>query len=242
MTFLIRFNRVASFRFVPAPFALSLVLALLMLAVRCDAQSLHVESPAPLAAGLNHATIDSFGSSHYWSFTAQPGSFKIAFTFGNPQEGFSTGGRPVMAAAFGPKTPGSSMTYKEFPGGTTWTGSVTQPTRVVIEVDPVKGMLVRQTTAYTLQATGSASFSGVAGAAPSVAGVYAMNFEQGGTAKFMPNGEIVSTTDARGTWKLFDAESKTYVVLFGGKRFSLTYQPGRGFVDNNGMLVFTQKH
>jgi hypothetical protein len=240
--FLIRFNRVEPFRFIPCFFVPSLVLALLTLAVRCDAQSLHVESPAPLAAGLNHATIDSFGSSHYWSFTAQPGSFKVAFTFGNPQEGFSTGGRPVMAAAFGPKTPGANMTYKEFPGGTTWTGSVTQPTRVVIEVDPVKGMLVRQTTSYTLQATGSASFSGVAGAAPSVAGVYAMNFEQGGTAKFMLNGEIVSTTDARGTWKLFDTESKTYVVLFGGKRFSLTYQPGRGFVDNNGMLVFTQKH
>jgi hypothetical protein len=216
--------------------------ALLLSLSGAEAQSLHVESPAPLSAGLNHATIDSFGSSHYWAFTAQPGSFKIAFTYGNPQEGFSTGGRPVMAAAFGPKTPGAAMSYKEFPGGTNWSGSVTKPTRVVIEVDPVKGMLVRQTTAYTLQATGSVSFSGVAGAAPSVVGVYAINVNEGGTAKFLANGEITSTTGATGTWKLFDAESKTYVVVYGGRRYSLTYQPGRGFVDNNGLITFTQKH
>jgi hypothetical protein len=227
-------------RLLPGSFALLAIWALAQ-APSIQAQSLHVESPAPLAAGLNHATIDSFGGEHYWQFTAQPGKFKISFTFSSPQEGFSTGGRPTMAAAFGPKTAGAQMTYKEFPGGTTWTGSVTQPTRVVIEVDPVKGPLVRQTTAYTLEASGSASFTSGAAAGPSIVGIYAVGVNEGGTAKFLANGTITATTGVTGSWKLFDAGSRTYVVVYGGKRYSLTYQPGRGFVDNNNLLVFTQK-
>jgi hypothetical protein len=218
----------------------ALLAAALFAPLLLSAQSLHVESPGPLAPGLNHATIDSFGGDHFWSFTAQPGTFTLKWTYNGPQEGFSTGGHPVAAAAFGPKTPGSVLTFKEYAGGTTFSGKVTQPTRVVIEVQPTKGNLVRQTTAYTLEATGNVSFAAGASStsAPSVAGIYSRGDV---IAKFLPDGSITTNLGGSGHWELFDAESRTYTVILSGTRYSLTYQPGRGFVDNNGSIQFTQK-
>jgi hypothetical protein len=209
-----------------------------------SAQSLDVKSPAPMAAGVNKATIDSFGGDQFWYFMVQPGSFTVKFSAGSAQEGFSIGGRALMAAAFAPKTPGAVISDKETATATIWSGTVTQPTRVIVMVEPKKSALVRQTTDYFLEATGSVRFGGAAAAvsAPSVVGMYTTPGSNSSMSKLTADGGIVTTDGEKGHWELFDADSKTYVITLGGRRNSVTFQPGRGFVDNNGQLFMTLKH
>lgn len=226
------------------------------------AQSLDVKHPAPLKAGVNRATIDSFGGEQFWTFTAQPGHFQLTFVRSGPQEGFSVGPKAGVGAVFAPKTPGAELTSKDSPSGTVFEGRVTQPTRVVILIEPAKSPLVRQTNDYTLEATGAVasgdgggagaqtgaaggggqpSQPGPSGAGPSVVGVYNVGLNDWGAAKFAADGTIVTASGAKGTWEVFDADTRTYVVTVGGTRFTLTFQPGRGFVDNNSNLVFQSK-
>jgi hypothetical protein len=204
------------------------------------AQSLKVENPAPLKAGVNRAVIDSFGSDQFWSFTAT-GHFRLSFSRSGAQEGFNIA-KCGAGAVFAPKTPGCKMTFVESQSGTVFTGDVTQPTRVIIMIEPAKSALVRQTNEYTLEVSGAANYSAATGAStPSVVGTYSAGMNDWGAAKFSADGQIVTTSGANGTWQLFDADTRTYIVIVAGSRMTLTFEPGRGFVDNNGLLVFTAK-
>ncbi|WP_157477219.1 hypothetical protein [Granulicella tundricola] len=206
-------------------------------------QSLKLDDPAPLRAGLNSATIDSFGGNQYWVLTVGPGKFTATFHFGGTQEGFNTGGRPNFFAGFKPKVDGTTLTHADFPGGSTWSGTATKASRLELAVTPAPGSLVRQTTSYTIEVTGAVAFGGAAGASagPSPVGIYQIGIGgHVGIAKFTADGQITATTNETGTWKVFDEDSKSYVIVFAGTRYSLTYQPGRGFIDNNGYLTFKQ--
>jgi hypothetical protein len=92
-----------------------------------EAQSLKPKSATPLKSGINRAAIDSFGGEQFWCFTAEPGHFHIVFERSGSQEGFSVGNKAGMAAAFAPKTAGS--TIKDNATGTVFDGSVAHPTR-----------------------------------------------------------------------------------------------------------------
>jgi len=249
----------------PAVGAVNLmVIAAILCSSPAVAQSLDVKNPSPLNVGLNRATIDSFGGEQFWSFIAKPGHFHLAFTLSGPQEGFSVGSKAGAGAVFAPKTPGATLVSKDLPNGAVFDGNVSQPTRVVIMIEPAKSPLVRQTNDYTLDLTGaagSASSAGDAGAAaaaavnaagmgggapvaasgPSVVGVYNVGINGYGAAKFKADGSIATASGAKGTWEIFDADTRTYVVIIDSTRMTLTYQPGRGLVDNNGVLVFQQK-
>jgi hypothetical protein len=134
------------------------------------------------------------------------------------------------------------MTLVESPSGTVFTGDVAQPTRVVIMVEPPKSALVRQTNEYTLEASGAVNYATVAGnGTPSVVGTYTVGLNDWGAAKFSADGKIVTTSGAEGTWQLFDADTRTYIVTISGNRMTLTFEPSRGFVDNNNFLTFTVK-
>ena len=211
------------------------------------AQSLKVNAPAHLAAGVNHATVDSFVGDHYWDFYVNPGKFQLVFAGSDPEEGFSVGGAPQVAIAFVPKTPGAVFTQRAARGGgVVFSGSVSQRTRVGIVVEPAKSPLVRQTTGYTLTATGNIDFQSAAAAGPSVVGGYAVKSgftSNYGVAKLTADGNIVTTSGVDGTWKLFDADSRTYVVTIGRDRVSLIFQPGRGFIDaGNQNLTLEMRH
>jgi len=133
---------------------------LLTLAPRpAAAQSADVHSPSPLKAGKNHAVSDSFGTDQFWTFTAQPGAFHLVFTREAPKEGFSLG-KAGAGAVFAPQTPGAVLNFKDTPTGVVFDGSVKEPTRVIILVEPAKSPLVKQTVPYTLEATGKVSFAG----------------------------------------------------------------------------------
>ncbi|WP_260734751.1 hypothetical protein [Tunturiibacter lichenicola] len=211
-------------------------------------QSLNLNTPAAVHEGNNQALIDSFVGDHYYFFYAEPGRFHIAWTWGNASEGFNVGGKPSFAAAFNPKTQGSVMTFKEGPNGTTYDGTVTQRTRVLIGVSPVNSKLVRQTTPYNLVVTGNVSFANAAGGPDPIVGLYAQKLLfQGepelGAVKFLTNGTIVTSNGGEGNWKLFDADSGVYSVTIGGRRMTLTLQRGRALVDTaSKSTVFELQH
>jgi hypothetical protein len=229
-------------------FPLLLVLCIILDIASATSQSLKLNAPAPVHEGSNQALIDSFVGDHYFFFYAEPGKFHIAWTWGNADEGFNVGGKPSFAAAFNPKTPGSVMTFKAGPNGTTYDGTVTQRTRVLIGVSPVSSKLVRQTTPYNLVVTGNISFADASGRPDPIVGLYAQKLLfQGepalGAVKFLANGTIVTSNGGEGSWKLFDAESGVYSATIGGRRMTLTLQRGRALVDTaDKSTVFELQH
>ena len=137
------------------------ILCLLLLSIAAPhalAQSLKVKEPAPLSSGVNRSAVDSFAGEHFWTFTATPGKFHLVFTRKTPKEGFVVGGKAGVGAVFAPQTPGAVLNSKDNDSGTVFDGSVTQPTRVIIMIEPANSPLVRQTTEYTLEATGNVAF------------------------------------------------------------------------------------
>jgi hypothetical protein len=215
-----------------------------------SAQSLDPKNPAPLADGPNRGTVDSFAGMQYWYFTAQPGHFHLEFHEGSTEEGFSTGGHAMAAIVFAPKLPGSTMTLRQVRGATIFDGDVKQPQRVVVGVEPANSKLVRQSTSYTLTATGSASFASgehgadaLAAAGTPIVGTYTpMVGQQGyadlGAVKFLPGGRIESASGEAGEWKLFDADTNLYKVSISFLQGTYKLQPGRGLVDaRNGNLI-----
>ena len=213
------------------------------------AQSLKVNDPTHLAAGLNHGTIDSFIGDHFWDFYVLPGKFQLTFSGSNPQEGFSTGGHLSAAIAFVPKTPGARFTQRAAANGTiTFSGTVTQRTRVGVVVEKPNSPLVRQTVDYTLEASGSVDLdAGTApAAAPSVAGTYSLSggwHGSYGILKLLADGSITTSGGQTGHWELFDADSRVYTITLPQDRRSLTFQPGRGFIDTqNGNLALEARH
>jgi hypothetical protein len=116
--------------------SLFLVLIMFGLPFTARSQSLNVKTPAPMHAGNNQATVDSFVGGEFWFFYAEPGNFHLRFIGGETQEGFTIGSRSVAAAAFAPKSQGATIKWKESASGTTFEGTVKQRTRVIVEVDP----------------------------------------------------------------------------------------------------------
>jgi hypothetical protein len=238
-------------RFSPllASAALACMVALALFFPRiAAAQSIKLDTPAPLHQGNNQALIDSFVGDHYYYFFAEPGRFQIAWSFSGAQEGFDVGGKPSFAAVFNPKTAGSQLTHKDGPTGVVYEGSVTQRTRVLVGVSPVNSKLVRQTTPYLIAVTGNVSFGNASAGPDPIVGTYAQKLMFSGepalgAVKFLPNGGVLTSNGGTGTWAAFDAESGIYTVIVGGHRMTLTLQRGRALVDTaNKQTVFELQH
>jgi hypothetical protein len=121
---------------------------------------------------------------------------------------------------------------------------------VVVMIEPPKSPLVRQTVEYTINLSGAAGESSITpsnaatpntASAPSVVGVYNVSLNDYGAAKFNADGTIVTTSGAKGNWECFDADTRTYIITLNNNRMTMTFQPSRGFVDNNNTLIFQLK-
>lgn len=236
-------------RSIVTPSALTCILAISLFQTRPSAaQSLKLDAPAPLHKGNNQALIDSFVGDHYYYFFAEPGKFQVAFTFSGAQEGFNVGGKPSFAAAYNPKTAGAVMTHKDSSTGGTYSGTVTQRTRVLVGVSPVNSKLVRQTTPYIIVVTGNVTFGDASAGPDPIVGTYSQKLLFGGepelgAVKFLANGKVVASSGTTGTWTLFDADSGIYTVNIGGHRMTLTLQRGRALVQTaNKTTVFELQH
>ncbi|HEY9677117.1 MAG TPA: hypothetical protein V6C76_03875 [Drouetiella sp.] len=220
------------------------------------AQSLDPKNPAPLQSGFNQGVIDSFGGEQFWQTTVS-GHFRIVFNRQDAQEGFNLA-KAGFACVMAPKTANSTLGFKESATSVVYEGNAASPTRIVAMVEPAKSPLVRQTNKYTIQveggsgggasapsssfSSGSAPSSGGGGGGGSVVGVYDVNMNDYGAAKLNADGTIVTTSGAKGTWECFDADTRTYVIKIDNVRWTLTFEPARGFVDKNGQMLLTAKH
>jgi hypothetical protein len=207
------------------------LLALSFLALPIHAQSLKLETATPLKAGINHGTIDSFVGSHYWYFMVEPGKFHVVFTWSGPKEMATIPGHPIAGMAFVGNNPTAHLKTMESATNTVWDGSVEKETKVVVEVDPVKSPLVRQTSDYVFNLSGSIGAGTRTGTnkAP-IVGTYISKVDGSGATKFLADGTVVASSGAGGKWTLFDADLGIYTVVLEGRRYSLKLVPARGLV------------
>lgn len=211
------------------------------------AQSLDKKAFAPLQAGVNSGTVDSMIGAHYWYLYVEPGTFEVRFTQGAAQ-GFAASGHATINCGFSPPTPGSHISYKVTPDGVVFSGTVTQRTQLGIVVSPPNSTLVRSTVPYSIVATGAAVFDKPKDAGPAVVGMYnsALAVHVGeeplGAIRFNADGTVEAANGMTGNWKLFDAQSGTYIVMIAGQRLSLHYDSGRGLVDSQGYVTFVRSH
>lgn len=211
-----------------------LIISLTALSVS-SAQSLNPDKPSPVASAPNRAAVDCFIGPHYWTFTAEPGKFVAELVLGDQQGGMLGPNRVRAGVYFAPKTPNATVTTKTTKSGAIYEGSVTERTRVIIEIAPRKGTLLRETSDYVLQVSGDVSF-GAAGAdeSQSIIGSYIAKHGPYGAVKFQSDGHVMAANGAEGTWKLFEAEAKLYSVkMSDGIRYTVVLSPGRGLLDPN---------
>jgi hypothetical protein len=124
---------------------------------------------------------------------------------------------------------GSSADARE----TTFVGNLKKRTEVIVSVAPVSGGLVRLGGEYQITVGGAVAF-GQAKTGDPIVGTYMQMYgmhENIGVTKFKADGTVAAANGFTGTWKLFDADSHTYVIVINGEQLSLMYRPGIGLVD-----------
>jgi hypothetical protein len=218
---------------------LALALAIVASTTAAMAQSLKPQAPSPLQAGINKGTVDNTIGTHYWYFNAQPGpvhlhcQFKSGGILGNPAR--------------------ITVTFMLYDSGTTWKiqkyvlsdgkvadctldADMKKPTKLFLSVAPPPNGLLRLVGDYEVEATGAVAFAQPSNDEP-IVGMYKQMFGYTsllGDCKFSADGTIQTTSGAGGSWKLFDKDSRTYIINIDGQdRHSLQFVPGRGLCDGD---------
>jgi hypothetical protein len=212
-----------------------------------SAQSLSVNSPAPLKAGVNDSATDNFTGTHYWYFFAGPGAVSVHCEFkGGGLLGASMNSELTFTLSDSAQTwhisktlvSGSTAEQRE----TTFTANLKKRIKVLVTVSPVAHALVRMGGEYQISASGAVAFGQEKAGDPIVQTF--MQFsgmtKNYGATKFKADGTVLASDGSTGTWKLFDADTHTYVVVLDGQRLSLIYMPGQGLVsaDDPNVVVF----
>jgi hypothetical protein len=224
-----------------------LAVALFLSAVcapRLHAQSLDPNKPAPLQAGVNTGTADNMIGPQYWYFSAGPGNVKIVARFKSMGLLGNATQATITVVLYDDKktwqtkvalSAQAAFSEKEIPG------KLDRKQKVILEVMPPPNGLVRSGGDYQLEATGAVEF-----ARPENTGVdpIVKTYVGGrGLCKFLADGRVEAADGTEGKWKLFDADTKSYSVVFPGySPESLKLVPGRGLVDasDGSTLVYTE--
>jgi hypothetical protein len=121
----------------------------------------------------------------------------------------------------------------------TFDGDLKKPTRLLISVAPPPNGLVRTGGDYEIEATGAVAFGQPSSEDP-VIGMYKQMCGYTallGDCKFSADGNVQTTSGTGGNWKLFDKDSRTYVINIDGQdRHSLQLVPGRGLCEGDSVL------
>jgi len=212
-----------------------------------SAQSLSINSPAPLQAGVNESQTDNFTGTHYWYFYGGPGKVSVHCTF--------KGGGILGASMDAPLTftlsdaAGTWHVSKKLVSGSTaeereatFPGTLKSRTKIIVSVAPIAGGLVRTGGTYDISVSGAVAYGAQKSGDPIVGTMMQMSgmTSNYGATKFKADGSVLASTGATGTWKLFDADTHTYTVVLDGQRLSLIFMPGRGLVsaDDTNTIVF----
>jgi hypothetical protein len=96
--------------------------------------------------------------------------------------------------------------------------------------------------AYEIEATGNVEFGNATSSADPIIRTYDSKVNAYGATKFLLDGSVVTSDGSTGTWRVFDAENRIYVVEIGKFRWSVQYAPGYGLVKPSepDMIVFQE--
>jgi hypothetical protein len=211
-------------------------LLVLCAAATAAAQSLNVNSPAPLQPGVNQSQTDNFTGTHYWYFYGGPGAVTVhcQFTAGTVL-GAQTNSQLTFTIEDAAMTWHTSKTLNgSGPHSLTLDGTLKKRTKLILAVAPISGGLVRMGGAYSITVSGAVAY-GSAKAGDPIVGTYtqmAGMTSNIGLTKFKADGTVVAASGDSGTWKLFDAGTHAYVIVIAGQRLSVILKPGVGLVDS----------
>lgn len=204
-----------------------------------SAQSLQPQRPYPMQAGINQGTSDSLVGTHYWYFHALPGTNRLTVRFKNPTTLYGASMNTALTITVTDdkktwrviKTVTGNRTQSE---ATFTSNKLDRKVTIIVSVAPPNQNLLRMGGDYEIEATGDVAFGGAASAEDPIVRTYdpmTMHYsEEYGATKFLADGTVVTANGFTGTWKVFDKESRIYVVALGRIRYSLQYRPGYGLV------------
>jgi hypothetical protein len=190
-----------------------------------------------MKAGINQGTSDSLVGVHYWYFYAMPGSSQVRVRMVTPTTLYGAAQNSTLTITLRDPAGGRAVkTVNGSPNGreTTFTApKVNKRMKIVVSIAPPNQNLLRMGGDYEIEATGDVSFGEGTSAVDPVIRTYEAKtgYNSYGAVKFFANGTIESSTGYRGTWKVFDAENRIYLVSMNDK-FTTTVQyiPGYGLV------------
>lgn len=229
---------------------LLIILFLLQIVLQSSAtaQSLKPENPYPLQAGINKGTSDSLVGTHYWYFYAAPGNSRVVVRFKQDTTlyGASVNNTTLTITLTDEKRTWRNtkvITPKKNASEAVFTAEkVKTKMKIIVSISPPNQNLIRMGGDYEIEADGDVKFDEVKKSTEPIVRTYESKVNSYGSVKFLGDGTIESSDGSRGTWKLFDAENKIYIIIIENERFSLKYRPGYGLVKaaEPNMIVFQE--
>jgi hypothetical protein len=230
--------------------AVSLVWAISYIGV-ASAQSLNPNQPVPLQAGVNSSVADSFIGSHFYYFVAGPGEVKVTISFSS----MGLYGNPTKATigVYLYDEKGNAIAHRDL----TSSGSSKQlilsinlkrEAKLKLRIQPPANSLLRAGGNYDVEVTGAVTYDNntASDSQDPIVKTYQLmrpvtGLFEGGAAKFYSDGSLKLGDGNTGTWKLFDTDSKIYIVTIKGYNFNVKLRPGIGLVDTRDTSSITFK-
>lgn len=230
----------------------TIILILLCLTViSVSAQSLKPENPYPLQEGINKGISDSLVGTHYWYFYATPGSNQLTVRLKKATALYGAQQNTVLTITLYDEKRTwkvtKVITSKRNESETTFTADkVAKKTKVIVSIAPPNQNLVRMGGDYEVEVKGNVEFDPIKDTTDPIVRTYSpkvMHYSDDyGTAKFLSDGTVETANGFRGSWKLFDRESRIYKIVIEGIRYSAQYIPGYGLVkpDDSNSIIFQE--
>jgi len=199
-------------------------------------QSLKVENPYAMSAGVNRGTADSLVGTQYWYFYATPGSNRLTVRFRSPATmyGAAINNNLLTITVTDDKRTfrlTKTVTAQKNATEATFTAAkVAKRMKIIVAVAPPNQNLIRMGGEYEIEASGDVQFGGAAGTADPIVRTYESKVNSYAATRFLADGTVIASDGSRGTWKPFDPENRIYTVQIDTFRFSVQYLPGYGLV------------
>lgn len=213
-----------------------------------SAQSLDVENPYPMKAGINKGTSDSLVGLNYWYFYALPGNSRVTVRMKTPTTLY---GAPLNNALTVTLTDAKRtwrvtrmISAQPNRSETTFTADkVPARMKIIVTVAPPNQNLLRMGGDYEIEAAGEVAFDEVkTETADPIIRTFESKVNSYGATRFYADGTLETADGYRGTWKAFDPENRIYTVRIETFVFSVRYRPGYGLVrpGEPNMIVFQE--
>lgn len=215
---------------------LGILISLFLAVGYVSGQSLKVENPYALSAGVNRGTADSLVGTQYWYFYATPGSNRLTVRFRTPATmyGAAINNNLLTITVTDDKRTfrlTKTVTAQKNATEATFTADkVARRMKIIVAVAPPNQNLIRMGGEYEIEASGDVQFGEAASAADPIVRTYESKVNSYAATRFLADGTVIASDGSRGTWKPFDPENRIYIVQIDTFRFSVQYLPGYGLV------------